>query len=340
MSETSNHTDANAPAADVPRSRIRDVRWIILGLLLVAGGLALWQWWAARPVSAPAAQSIPLPPPAIIAETVSRDVQQSRERLAAVEAEIERLKAAAVQTANTAAAGEDATALVQLDSAIQGLAEGLAAVNTTLATLSARVTALEAVQAAQPFGSAAKRMAYALGLRELERAVNGAQPYAVELETLAKLLDTGVAEVAIAELSRHAASGVPTVAQLTARFDDAATAMVRADAAAHAETGMAGKAYGFLMSLVSIRPTGERAGTDAPARIARAQMRLGEGDLAAALAELDALDETAKTAAAAWITDAHARLAVNRALAELTAQLTAQLGAADAPARPVAPGEE
>jgi len=174
--------------------------------------------------------------------------------------------------------------------------------------------------------------------RELERALNGSGPFAVELESLDKLLDAAQPDPSIAQLRTRATTGIPTRAILLARFDAAAAAIVRADAASDVAPGWAGRSYAFVMSLVMIRPLGEREGLDAPSRVARAQMRLEEGDLDAAVKELGELEDAAAKAAAPWLTDARARLAAEQALAQLSATLTQRLNEA-ATSTPVTPVE-
>ena len=54
------------------------------------------------------------------------------------------------------------------------------------------------------------------------------------------------------------------------------------------------RATGNLMRLVTVRPVGADAeGDDPPARVARAEAALAAGDLAAAVAEIEALDGAA-----------------------------------------------
>ena len=113
---------------------------------------------------------------------------------------------------------------------------------------------------------------------------------------------------------------------------------MRADAASDVAPGWAGRTYAFVMSLVMIRPLGEREGLDAPSRVARAQMRLEEGDLDAAVKELGELEDAAAKAAAPWLSDARARLAAEQALAQLSATLMQQLNEA-ATSTPVTPVE-
>lgn len=327
--------------------------WIAIGLLLAALALAgVWGWWSLRPSNEPRPpvellpQSAALPLPAapetpeitapvepVITETVANALAQTTTRLADLETELGRLEEAVAAPSNAA----DASAVTQLDDAVRAISNSLDTISAAMTAMNLRLSTLEAVQAAQPLGGEAKRISYALGLREMERALGGSGPYAVELDTLSKLLDASEADPAIAQLRTYADTGVQTRAALEARFDPTAAAIVRADAASGVAPGWAGRTYAFVTSLVMIRPLGERDGADAPSRVARAQLRLEEGDLDAAVRELDALDGPAAEAAAAWLNDARARLAAEQALAQLTATLTQKLNEAAGPAHAAPP---
>ena len=82
-----------------------------------------------------------------------------------------------------------------------------------------------------------------------------------------------------------------------------------------------------LSGLVTLRRIGgDIAGDTTEAIIARAEARLGVGDLAAAVAEVAALNGARAEAAASWLGDARVRLAAEAALAELDARAIAALG--------------
>jgi hypothetical protein len=91
--------------------------------------------------------------------------------------------------------------------------------------------------------------------------------------------------------------------------------------------GWLSAAGGWLSSQVSVRPVGEVAGDDAGARVARAEVRLAQNDLAAAVKELEGLSEpAASAAAAAWLGDARARLAADQVVSHLQAAAVTRLG--------------
>ena len=80
------------------------------------------------------------------------------------------------------------------------------------------------------------------------------------------------------------------------------------------------------MRLVTIRPVGADAeGDHAAARVARAEARLADGDLAGAVAELEGLEGAPAAAAAPWLEQARTRLAAENALHGLRAHATGLL---------------
>ena len=116
---------------------------------------------------------------------------------------------------------------------------------------------------------------------------------------------------------------MPTRAVLAERFQSAAAAASRA--------GVPGgslwdQAIAKLKGLVSIRRL--RPGDDVDGRLARAELALDNGDLAAAVAALDGLPEGPAVALASWRADAEARLAAERALDRAIQALAASLARA------------
>jgi hypothetical protein len=80
-----------------------------------------------------------------------------------------------------------------------------------------------------------------------------------------------------------------------------------------------------LSDVVTVRPVGDVEGGDPGPVVARAEHRLQAGDLAGALAELDALDGPAAEAVAGWRARAEARLSVETAFSALRARAIARL---------------
>ena len=158
---------------------------------------------------------------------------------------------------------------------------------------------------------------------QLRDRMGTAAPFADELVVVQALVD-GWSDPAVAEaldaVETIAPDGAPTAGSLAQRF--AAVADTVAAAPVSVDTGWAAELWSRLRGVVQVRRTGDVAGDDPTARVARAEVRLAEGDLAAAVAEIAALDGPPADVAAGWLTDARARLAVERAsiaLAEFAA---------------------
>lgn len=162
--------------------------------------------------------------------------------------------------------------------------------------------------------------AAALAALKLGDALNAGRPYKAELALLA-----GVPAVEAEEkiLALRAESGVPTRTVLAERFQAAAAAASRAAAPGG---DLWDQAIAKLKGLVSIRRL--QPGDDLDGRLARAELALNNGDLAAAVAALDGLPEGAARALASWRADAEARLAAERALDRAIQALAAGLARA------------
>ncbi len=175
-----------------------------------------------------------------------------------------------------------------------------------------------------------KNVAGAIGLAlatgKLQRAMDDGKPYNDALTTLRTLAagDTAIDAV----LDRLAGdAGVPTRDTLALGFPSVAREVVAA-ADAGAAGGWSQRALQRVRNTVSIRRIGPTVPGDAPdARVARAEAKLLAGDLSGAVAELDALQGAAATAAASWLDGARLRLDAEAAADELEALAIARLQA-------------
>lgn len=172
---------------------------------------------------------------------------------------------------------------------------------------------------------AGQREALVLAAAQLAGPLQQGLPYEIELAALRRTAgsDPLVAELA-AQLQPRAAQGVPTLEALRQRFPDVAGAAVRAARVGESDS-VVGQTLNRIAGLVSLRRVGQVEGEDAEARIARAEAAAAQGDLAAAVAELDGLPADAAAVVAEWRADAEARLAAERALARLRDHLLAGL---------------
>lgn len=106
------------------------------------------------------------------------------------------------------------------------------------------------------------------------------------------------AEKPLALLAPYADTGVSTLEALRKTFETAASNAIAADKTPGAITGV-------MQSLIRIRKVGEsQTGSDNESIIARAEAKLGRGEVEAALRELNALSPSASGHLAAWVEQA------------------------------------
>jgi hypothetical protein len=230
-----------------------------------------------------------------------------REQIAALEARIAALPAEGGADlsglreeigAASALARQASDAATQAATAAGALAPRIDKIENDLAALTAQVA-----EAAEKPG-----VALAIAASALKAAVDRGQPFVTELDTYAGLApDTPE----IAALRPYAETGVPTRADIEARFDAAASAMIAAGRTDDAEAGFFERLWGSAMSVVEVRPIGEVAGDDAPAVVARMEVALTRGDYARAIAEFDTLPEPSRNAGAALMESVRARHAAD-----------------------------
>ncbi len=230
------------------------------------------------------------------------DVQQIKEQSAAAQSHLDGL-----------------TGQIQgLDQRVQALHGDVEGLQSGLAETQGRVAAA--------VDRHAQAAALALITSQIDAALGQGKPYEAPLRSLTALADQDQAvRQAAAELAPSAATGVPGLAALRQSFATVAGEIVQRERAPEG-SGLIDRATSNLLRLVTVRPVGaDVAGEGAAARVARAEADLDQGDLAAAVAEVEALTGPAAEAAAAWLSEAKARLQATAALASLRAQVTALL---------------
>ena len=205
-----------------------------------------------------------------------------------------------------------------LTAMVKALNTAVDALAPKVADMDARVAALEAKK---DDPDAAARAALGLALSNLSRVASRAEPFERELDVVAQFLPD---EPELAELKLVAADGVPTQASLEARFPALVTDVLDAERAA-SDDSLWQKFMSNARKLITLRRTGEIAGEDTDAVLARMEERMKRGDLSAVIAEAQGLKGAAATAAAPWLKDASARVATNDLLGALTANVTKRL---------------
>ncbi len=173
----------------------------------------------------------------------------------------------------------------------------------------AEAKAAELEEAAAAAALEAKRQASLAGLRA---AIEGGTPFADSLESLD---DVPPALAAAAE------DGVPTLVSLQQGFPDAARAALASVQTVPDDASTGERLTAFLKRQTNARSLTPRDGDDPDAVLSRAEARLNEGDLGAALAEVETLPNAAKSAMSGWLSEAHARADAMSAVDELFAVL-------------------
>jgi hypothetical protein len=196
---------------------------------------------------------------------------------------------------------------------------GMTGMTTRIDTLAARLTKVESADIL----ALARRASFANAVANLSRAAQGSAPFKVEYDVVAAMVpeDEGLKSIAPA-----AAKGVPTAGTLIATFGNAADAAVDAENAAKANDWST-KIWTNFTSLVSSRVVGETQGASTESRIARAEVRLKAGDLAAAVRELNAVTGPARKPLTPWLNQAQARVQLEKSLADLNMRARESLAA-------------
>ncbi|MDE0052204.1 MAG: hypothetical protein OXO52_20650 [Rhodospirillales bacterium] len=253
-----------------------------------------------------------------------------------------RLDALEAESAGASGAGAAVAALEQrvqaleqdpaqeaFDRALATWEEQRARLETALAEVSARLARFEE-EATRHAAADGHLVGLVLASGDLTAALASPRPFAPVLDTFRGVAgEDSEIESALARLAPFAATGVPTLGALKSRFPAAANAIVRAAPAAE-DSDWIDETVTKLSQLVTIRRTGgaiDPASLDG--RLVEAESALVEGDLARAVAIVEALMPEARGAerAESWLRDARARAEVDDALAGLVAVVHARIGA-------------
>jgi hypothetical protein len=244
-----------------------------------------------------------------------------------VKADVAGLKSAT----ESGGAGENA-GLKALDAKIAGLEKAVAAlgqggtgaaasaddgrlgtIEKNLAALDQNVTALTGkvqAQASQP------KVALAIAASALKTAVEGAGPFASEVEIFAAVAPNAPE---LAELRALAAKGVPSRAEIAAEAPAAAAAMIDAARSVDGNAGVFERLLSSAKTLVKVRPVGPVEGTGVPETVARIEAAVKDGDLAKAVAEYETLPDGPKAAGRAFMEKVQARLDAEQLVEKATA---------------------
>ena len=216
-----------------------------------------------------------------------------------------------------------------LGEALAAWGEQRAALEAALAQVSARLARFEE-EAAHQAAADGRLVTLVLATGELTAALGSSRPFVTALDSIRGIAgEDPEIEGALARLAPFAAIGVPTLGGLSARFPQAANAIVRGTVATD-EEGWIDETVTRLSQLVTIRRTG---GAIDPAslegRLVEAEAALKAGDLERAIAIVEPLmgDDAEAGRAGPWLRDARARHDADTALAGLVATVHARIGA-------------
>lgn len=218
-------------------------------------------------------------------------------------------------------------------SATEALADRIAALEdrkpetVDLAPLTHRVQTLEEVSAEviprltmletrRQMGAVGEALIIAVG--QLQAALTAGRPYARELRAAQALAanDTGLLDL-LAPLAASAETGLAGDIELREKFRLLAPSVLRADRDREG-ADWTDRVLGRLSSVITLRrASGEVAGDNADAVLARAEAALLANDLPRAVEEMEKLPAHAAAPAAEWLKLAEARMAAEAAAATL-----------------------
>ncbi len=153
-----------------------------------------------------------------------------------------------------------------------------------------------------------KRAATAIAAAALKGDIDSGQPFAASLNNLKAFAadNTG-----LNSLESFAETGVPTVAQLTAGFEDTVSKAILDAAAPKEEGGIASRLAAGARALVEVKPIGVIEGDTPAARVSQILGALKGNDLSRASSVWEQLPEAGQQASRDWHNSLQARLTAN-----------------------------
>ena len=247
-------------------------------------------------------------------EALSTDIDQ---RQASIEAQLQALvsrlveveKQPLTQKVSPQAIGAYESELAQLRSDLAEVARS--------ASAQIEQTKTEAVMLQKTTNAQVRISTITSALNAIRAAAENGASYQAALSDLIATTDL---DLPIA-LQAHAKNGVAQLGDLQDKFTKAARAALKTIRLAKGPQTGENRLLAFLKAQFGVRSLEPQAGTSAEAVLSRAQAAVTEGDLKAALSELSALPPLGQDYLQDWIVAAQNRLAVQDALAELSAAL-------------------
>ena len=145
-------------------------------------------------------------------------------------------------------------------------------------------------------------------------------------EELAQVKALGAGEKALAPLWPVAASGIPTVKDLSRELNELLPQLKKEVGTPAAGGGFLERLQANAEGLVRIRPAGAPAGDDSAAVLARLEAAAAQGNIDAALTEIGKLPEAARQKASGWVARATSRQKALAAARDVAADSARALG--------------
>lgn len=153
-------------------------------------------------------------------------------------------------------------------------------------------------------------VARAIAASNLKSAIDRGSSFAPELESYASVASN---PSEIEPLREFAGRGVPTLAELTQRFEEASADIIATQYAVGEDASLGDQLGASLRSLVQVRPVGEAAsGNEVSAIVTRMEEALESGDLQAVVSEGEQLPPEALEEAQPFLDDVRARMTANQ----------------------------
>jgi hypothetical protein len=253
--------------------------------------------------------------------TIEAQTKALSESLAAINRRLDDV-AAATQSARERADGAAAAATGAAQSSVQR--GDLDAFAGRIAALEQSIKTLSAATAQRPASAGDRAARAAVAAEALRAVVERGAPYTAELATVKSL---GADQAALAALQPFAAAGVPTAAALGHELSQLTASLLQpASGVAPSGGGFLGRLESNAKSLVRIAPVDATAGEQPSAVVARLQADASRADIAAALADIAGLPQSAKIILEPWVQKANARAAAIAASQRIAAAALAGLG--------------
>ncbi|MGE0733446.1 MAG: mitofilin family membrane protein [Alphaproteobacteria bacterium] len=204
-----------------------------------------------------------------------------------------------------------------------------------LKTLAERLANVEKQKAAPTVDPNLGSSAFIVAVGQLRDAIASGKPFIAAFDSVRALAGNDAAlSSLLAQVEPHAAKGVATVEQLRARFQPLPVKILRA-ARMPEEGDWVDRAWARMKSVVIVRRTGENVtGDSIEAAVARAEARLKAGDVAGAVAALDAIKGPGAEPAAEWLAQAKTHVGAAEAADKLSQAAVAALARQAAPKEP------